>query len=60
MRIIKDIITLMQEDDWYAISPEMEIAKGKNKLKKTWREKLYGLKRYIMLDLYYFKIKKYK
>jgi len=37
--IIKMIIELIQSDDWFGISENMEIAKGKYKLPKNFIEK---------------------
>lgn len=49
MNIIYNILNNILDDDYYGLSKEIEIVKGKNKIKKKWKEKTYQLKR----DFYY-------
>ena len=39
------IFKLLQLDDFYGVSENMEIAKGKNKIPETWTEGFKQLKR---------------
>jgi hypothetical protein len=39
MNIICEVIKLLQFDDWYGESEQIEIAKGKYELKLTWYER---------------------
>ena len=48
MNIIYATLQQIHSDKWYSISPEMEIAKGKNKIGK----KLYKIKRRLLYFLY--------
>jgi len=43
--MIGEIIKLVQADEWRAVSQRVEIAKGKNKLKRTWADVLTYFKR---------------
>ena len=43
-----NIIKLINEDDWFGLSREIEIANGKNKLKTTWKERKYQIKRNLL------------
>ncbi len=45
MKLIGTIIDLLQEDDFYVISKEVEIAKGKYERPYTWRKVLNKIKR---------------
>ncbi len=47
MKLIGTIIDLLQEDDFYVISKEVEIAKGKYERPYTWRKGLNKIKRHI-------------
>ncbi len=50
MNAIYNIIKLINSDDWYGISNNVEIAKGKNKI-KNWKEKKKYIKRKIYMLL---------
>lgn len=43
--MIAETIKLLQSGDWYGCSENIEIAKGKNELPKTWREVKEQIKR---------------
>ena len=45
--MITDIIKLVQADEWRGVSQRIEIAKGKNKIKRTWAEVFTYIKRLI-------------
>ena len=51
MRLLGVIIELLQEDDLYVISKEIEIAKGKHEYPYTWRKGLNKIKRHIRWQL---------
>lgn len=40
-----NILKLLKQDDFYGVSEEIEIAKGKNKLPETFKEGFKQLKR---------------
>jgi hypothetical protein len=42
-----DIIKLLQSDNWYNLSKEVEIAKGKYQYVSTWKQFTRQLKRII-------------
>lgn len=44
MKVIYNILTTLQTDDWYGVNYSIEIAKGKYKL-KTLKEKMKQIKR---------------
>lgn len=50
MNTIHQIIKLLNSDKWYGVSNNIEIAKGKNKI-KTLKEKKEHLKRKMFLLL---------
>lgn len=50
MNIIYQIITTINSDDWYGVSDNIELMKGKNKL-KTIPEKIKYLKRWFILKI---------
>ena len=50
MNIIYTTLQQIQMNNWYAISNEMEIAKGKNKL-KSFKEKMVAIKRRFLYFL---------
>jgi hypothetical protein len=43
--MIGEIIKLVQADEWRGVSQRVEVAKGKNKLKRTWADVLTYFKR---------------
>jgi hypothetical protein len=45
--MLKNIITLLQLHEHYGVSKNIEIAKGKNELPKTFKKAVYQLKRII-------------
>ena len=45
MNIIYQIIELINNDEWYGISEEIELVKGKNQIKKNLKARLYQMKR---------------
>ncbi len=45
--MIAQIIKQLQSDDWYNVSEEVEIAKGRNKQPKGWKDMRRQLKRTI-------------
>ena len=45
MKLIGTIVDLLQEDDFYVISKEVEIAKGKHEYPYTWRKVWNKIKR---------------
>jgi hypothetical protein len=51
MNVIYAVLQQIQADKWYGVSKNIEIAKGKNKL-KTFKEKREAIKRVF---LYFFK-----
>lgn len=51
MNIVYDIITILMENDYYGVSPEIERVKGKYKIKKSFKDFLYQKKRDILFFL---------
>lgn len=49
--MFKNIITLLQLHDHYGVSENIEIAKGKNELPKTFKKTIPKLKRLIKWQL---------
>jgi hypothetical protein len=49
--IIYQIIEQINSDPWMGVSKELEICKGKNKLKRTLQERLYQIKRNIVFNI---------
>jgi hypothetical protein len=45
--MISLIIKLAQSNDWYGVSEVVEIAKGKNQYKQTWKQTTKHIKRTI-------------
>lgn len=45
--MLKNIIQLLQLHEHYGISENIEIAKGKNEIPKTWKKGFKQLKRFI-------------
>jgi hypothetical protein len=43
--MISEIIKLVQSHEWIKVSESVEIAKGKNEIKKGWANKVKALKR---------------
>ena len=43
--MIGEIIKLVQADEWRGVSQRVEIAKGKNKLKRNWADVRTHIKR---------------
>lgn len=50
MNFIYQIITTINSDDWYGVSENVEIMKGKNKL-KSFRETIKHIKRLFLLKI---------
>ena len=49
--MIGTIINILQQDNFYGISEEIEIAKGKNKIPKSYKEALNQTTRIIKWQL---------
>lgn len=45
MTYLENVLQLLQEGDFYVISNEIEIAKGKHRYPRTWREVFKRIKR---------------
>jgi hypothetical protein len=45
--MISLIIQLAQSQEWYGVSENVEIAKGKNQYKQTWKQTTKHIKRKI-------------
>ena len=45
--MISLIIKLAQSQEWYGVSQNVEIAKGKNQYKQTWKQTTKHIKRKI-------------
>lgn len=43
--MIKNIIELLNSDDWYIGDPDIDFAKGTNKLPNNWKETKQVIKR---------------
>ncbi len=48
--MIKDIIDLLNSDDWMVADEDIQIAKGKYKAPTTWKELKVNVKRNILRD----------
>jgi len=46
--MIQNILKLLNSDPWFGLSKEIEIAKGKNKLKLSFKEIKYQIKRDLL------------
>lgn len=44
--MIKQILILLNVDDWYGVSKEVDIAKGKYRAVRNWSEAKKQIKRY--------------
>ena len=44
--MIAETIKLLHSNQWYGCSENIEIAKGKNEIPKTWKEAKEQIKRY--------------
>ena len=45
--MITEVIKLIQVDEWRGVSQRVELAKGKNKIKRTWAEVYTYFKRLL-------------
>jgi hypothetical protein len=44
--MIQNILDLLNANDFYGVSENVEIAKGKHELPKGWKDSLYKIKRH--------------
>lgn len=46
--MIKNIIDLLQTNQFYNVSERVEIAKGKNEVVQSWKDVWYKIKRHML------------
>lgn len=46
--MIKNIIDLLQTNQFYNVSERVEIAKGKNEIVRSWKDVWYKIKRHAL------------